>query len=390
MPDYKRRIFLWLSFLFFCESHAQHTLIVRNPLDFLREEIVSIPRKDLDLILSKDPKPKLQIKRPKMEPIRYQWVDLDADGVADELLFLARVHRNGRATYTISEVGYSSSMREIDSAYSRFVPERSDDYAWKIIRLRSGLTERKGQEEALKGIAGSTLSSGIDIWLKRTNLPVINKWYGNNLKTPGYYHKDHGEGYDPFHVGASRGVGGTGIWVNDSLQVSQNFVSYKTISSGPLRTIFELTYAPWSEFGVVETKRISLDFDSNFSKIEVDYSFEKAIPNFTIGLTTHENKGISRLESQNGWIRYWEKIDDAFVGTGIVIQPDFIDSAFAKVTQVSDQSNIFILAKPSGKVVYYAGFVWQKSNQVKEVEDWDAMLERQAEIIAHPLTLEIK
>src|SRR5690606_29554095 len=110
---------------------------------------------------------------------------------------------------------------------------------------------------------------GIDAFFKRVSYPIINKWYRNNAENKGAYHIDTGEGYDPYQVGASRGLGGTGVWDEDSLYVSSHFIRSKTIAEGPLRTLFELTYAPWDANGrtVTETKRISLDLGSHLFKV---------------------------------------------------------------------------------------------------------------------------
>ena len=63
--------------------------------------------------------------------------------------------------------------------FCRFVPERSDDFAWEndriAFRMYGPALERTGE-----------ISSGIDIWAKRTRKPVIERWY---YRTD--YHKDH-------------------------------------------------------------------------------------------------------------------------------------------------------------------------------------------------------
>ena len=383
---------IWIVVFSFFESNAQqYTITIKNNLSFSRVEIIAIPRKVLLPLIAQNPGYVIGISPQDGKGFETtQWIDNNIDGIADELLFLIEIAANSTVVYTISAVKEFVTVTPVGITFSRFVPERSDDYAWENNKVAFRAYGPKGQEEALKGVAGSTLSSGIDIWLKRTNYPVIDNWYKKNTETPGYYHTDHGEGYDPYHVGVSRGVGGIGIWENGNLLVSDNFISYKTIAVGPLRTVFELTYASWSNHEVTETKRITLDLYSNFSKFEVSLTAKNEVPNYTIGLTTHENKGNPKLNKKNGWFRYWEKIDDAFVGEGIVVNPQCINSAFANVTQVQDQSNILVLTKPSEKLVYYAGFAWQKSGDVKIIEDWDAMLEKQAAIIANPLEVQIK
>src|SRR5690606_32212285 len=136
-----------------------------------------------------------------------------------------------------------------------------DDYAWENDRVAFRTYGPEAQRLTENNEQGGTLTSGIDAWFKKVEYPIIDKWYAENLENPGTYHKDTGEGYDPYHVGASRGIGGIGVWQNDSLYVSKNFVEYKRIANGPIRTIFELTYAPWQADKIIvkETKRISLD-----------------------------------------------------------------------------------------------------------------------------------
>lgn len=370
---------------------AQNSIQVKNTLDFTRNEVVAIPVLQLKSFLSKNKEQNLRIQDHQNNFLPIQWIDNDGDGKNDELLFLAHVEGKKTNTYTITADGKIPLPESSVSTYSRLVPERVDDYAWENDKIAFRVYGPKGQKEALQGITGSTLSSGVDIWLKRTNQPIINKWYKGYLTDPMYYHKDtRGEGYDPYHVGNSRGTGGIGIWSKDSLQVSQNFVTSKTIAEGPLRTVFELTYHPWSEYGVSETKRISLDIGSHFSKFESHFTAQKKVPNYTIGITLHNNEGETKLNDKSGWYLHWEKIDDAFVGEGIVVDPSIVDKAWARKSDVGDQSNLLVVTKPKPRLVYYAGFAWQKSGWIKTKEDWEKMLEKQSQIIAAPLAVKIK
>lgn len=370
---------------------AQKTIQISNTLGFPRKEVVAVPISRLKTFLKKNKESDLRINDERGNPVLIQWIDNNGDGNNDELLFQANVEGNRKAVYTISsEPGTPIPGSEI-STYSRLVPERVDDYAWENDKVAFRMYGPKGQQEALQGIKSSTLSSGVDIWLKRTQLPVINKWYKGYLTDPLYYHKDtRGEGYDPYHVGNSRGTGGIGIWVNEKLQVSQNFVSSKTIAEGPLRTVFELTYKPWSEFGVKEIKRISLDLGSNFSRFESLFTVEKHVPNYTIGITLHKNEGEAKLNDKEGYYLHWEKIDDAFVGEGIVADPGIIEKSMAFRSDVPDESNLYVITKPQDKLVYYAGFAWQKRGEVKTQQDWENMLKKQSEIIKNPLIINVK
>jgi len=386
---------LLVFFSFSILANAQNTaakISIKNNLNFDRKEIVSVSGKQLsDLIKGKKEK-ELRIKKEgASEFIVLQWIDYNQDGIQDELVFQAEVPAKAKVNYQVVFDGIIPLTESKITTYSRFVPERTDDYAWEndkvAFRTYGPDAQKRTEEKRPEG----TLSSGIDLWLKRTDKSIINKWYAENVKKGGYYHIDHGEGYDPYHVGASRGTGGTGIWENNKLAVSKNFVNYKTLAVGPLRTVFELNYAPYSPYEVKETKRISLDLGSNFSKFEIMMDSDKAVPNITTGITLHDNKGEVKINKKEGWFRHAEKIDGIFLGEGIVINPKLLSDAFPNVSKEKDQSNLVVIGKPkNNKLTYYAGFAWQKSGQIADEADWDTLLQKQAKMLANPLKIMIK
>ena len=194
----------------------------------------------------------------------------------------------------------------------------------------------------------------------------------------------------PYHVGGSRGTGGLGVWAKDSLYVSENYVTHKTLTDGPLRTVFELSYNPWSPYEVKETKRISLDLGSNFSKFDVSLNAKDAVPNYAIGITLHKNKGTTDMEEKEGWFAHWETIDSTHVGEGIVLDPSAVESALVRKSEATDQSNLLVLAKPTDELTYYAGFAWDKSGQISDKADWLAMLQQQAERLKSPLKVDMR
>jgi hypothetical protein len=370
---------------------AQTSIQVTNSLDFSRNEVVAVRVSQLKSFLNKNQETDLRIKDSRGKLLTVQWIDYNGDRKNDELLFQANIPGKSSESFTIIADGKTSVPESKLTTYSRLVPERADDYTWENDKIAFRVYGPKGQKEALEGVKGSTLSSGVDIWLKRTDQSIINKWYKGYLTDPMYYHKDtRGEGYDPYQVGDSRGTGGIGIWKDEKLQVSQNFVSSKTIAEGPLRTVFELTYNPWGEFGVKETKRISLDLGSNFSKFESNFESERPVPNYTIGITLHKNEGEAKLNDKNGYYLHWEKIDDAFVGEGVVVDPKIVEKSIVFKSETPDQSNLLVVTKPQQKLVYYAGFAWQKSGQINTQKDWENILQKQSQIIANPLTVKVK
>jgi hypothetical protein len=103
-------------------------------------------------------------------------------------------------------------------AYGRFVPEREDDFTWENDKVAFRVY---GPSSGGKGSV-----SGVDPWFKKVDYSIIDKWYANFLQDISY-HEDHGEGYDIYHVGPSRGVGGTAIWVDGVAYAAAMFKSYE-------------------------------------------------------------------------------------------------------------------------------------------------------------------
>jgi hypothetical protein len=323
-----------------------------------------------------------------------QLLDNDADGQPDELLFQAALPAGGTRRFGLAAGAPAPVPAEGPTTFARFVPERTDDFAWENERVAFRTYGPNAEQLFDKKDPNGTLSSGMDCWLKRVPYPIIDKWYGRHVhEKPFAYHTDIGEGYDPYHVGISRGVGGTGVLDGGKLYISKNFTTYKVLATGPIRTVFELTYAPWDAGGrqVMEKKRISLDLGSNLTRYEEHIAADKPLPNCTIGLTLHEAKGEVKADPKAGWCRYWEKIDDSYLGTGVVVAPRYLTDYQDHRSAEKDQSQLYMITKPAqGKVVFYAGFGWQKSGQFSSAADWDTYLAAFAQRLASPLEVSMK
>jgi len=360
------------------------TVSVKNDLNYDREEVVSV---DVDDLKNRIRIGMNAVVKSGNTTAPGQFMDNDADSLADELVFLASVRAGEQVSFKI-ELSKDEQASPSRSTFSRFVPERTDDYAWEndLVAFRTYGPEAQRMAEA--GEKGGTLTSGLDCWLKRVDYPIIDKWY-KKYTDGGSYHKDDGEGYDPYHVGKSRGCGGLGVWKDDSLFVSKNFTQYKKIAEGPVRNIFELTYAPWEGGGtIMETKRITIDLGSQLYKIEARLNGTN-IPNCTIGITLHDKKGTVSTNPALGTFSYWEPIDDSEIGTGVVISPDKILSHLDFRTPKKDLSHIYIIAKADPVVTYYTGFAWTKAGKIKTAEAWNKYLESFSEKIQSPMTTKL-
>ena len=317
-----------------------------------------------------------------------QCVDENGDGISDVLLFQPNVKSSSSKKYEL--VLNEQNKETISYCYSRFVPERTDDYAWennKVAFRTYGPVAQKMTEDKVKG---GTLTSGIDAWLKRVEYPILNKWYEKYTTGTGTYHKDTGEGLDNFHVGDSRGIGGVAVKIDTSYYYSKNFISWKTITTGPIRTSFILTYADWDAAGnkITEVKNISLDYGSFLSKFEIAISGTNSL---STGITLHENDGKTEGNLKEGWIDYWQKIDDSELGTGIVFPKNEALSFEKYVVSKKDLCNLYVTLKVNNnKVVYYSGFGWKKQGEYTTKESWENYLGQFANKINNPLRVKIK
>ncbi|PWH84616.1 DUF4861 domain-containing protein [Algibacter marinivivus] len=371
-----------------CKTANQHIITINNSLDEARAfETVEINASDLTLNAGEDFQ-SFSVKDLKTNTIlASQFVDNNQDGKVDVLLFQPEIEANSSKQYELLVVDESKKAESIDYCYSRFVPERTDDYAWennKVGFRTFGPTAQKMVEDKVKG---GTLSSGIDAWLKRVEYPIINKWYKKDETEKGAYHKDYGEGLDNFHVGVSRGVGGIAVKLDSVYYFSKNFTSWKTITTGPIRTSFVLEYADWDANGktISETKHITLDYGSNLSKFEIELSGTESIHT---GLTLHEKDGEDTQNQASGWVSYWQPHDDSELGTGVVVPNANMVSSTLYNTSLKDRSNLFTEVKVNdGIAIYYAGFGWKKAGEFNSKKEWNAYLESFSKKIDNPLQI---
>jgi hypothetical protein len=266
--------------------------------------------------------------------------------------------------------------------YARQIGERYRDMAWESDRIAHRMYHRD-----LIPTEG-TVSSGVDVWVKSTRALVIDKWYKN-----GDYHNDHGEGLDDYRVGRSRGCGGLGIWDGHTYYVSSNYRSARIITTGPIRSEFELTYDAWEtgEKNLSETKRIRIDAGSNMTRAESMFAGSHH-PRFEIGigLAQRPGNGMIARNQEAGWMSYWQSADrDRGNIACAIVLPDKIEEfatesatlpklAQADLTKPSDEglppvANLLAIAPAeAGKLfLYYFGAGWSKSGDFPEETDWE-------------------
>jgi hypothetical protein len=396
-----RQTVLLLTFLalilFGCNKKDElYTLSVKNELQVQRNtESVAVIKSDLGNITS-ELFSRLSVKDGTSGAVMTsQVIDEDMDGEPDLLIFQPDLGPGEtKEYYLVAQTDSTMLTVPQKTTFSRFVPERTDDYAWENDRVAFRTYGPVAQKMVEDKIPGGTLTSGMDCWLKRVDYPIIDKWYKKTTEKSGSYHQDEGEGLDNFHVGASRGCGGTGLWDADEkiLYTSKNFVDWQTMAVGPIRTQFELKYAPWSgkDITITERKIISLDLGSNLTRYEIVITSDEALNSFTTGLTLHKKDGQIKVDTDRGWFSYWQPFGDSELGMGIVVHPKYVQGYSEHMVEEADLSHLLVHMKPvNGKVVYYAGFGWQKSGQYQTEEEWISYLQTYADKLSSPLIVKI-
>jgi len=366
------------SFLFSFAPAADGRITFKNDLGVARlNESMVLTRNNLEKILPVTDLKKIHIKDSFDDrEVLCQAIDLNGDTVAEELIFQADFRPMESKTF-IAFIGEKQTITAGQfKAYGRFARERFDDFAWENDRVAFrmyGLALETWVKEPLT-------SSAVDVWCKRVRKLVINDWYMVDN-----YHTDTGEGADFYSAGKSRGCGGSGIWKGGQLYVSRNFQQSKVIANGPIRVIFELTYAPWNVDGenISEVKRITLDAGSHLNHFESYY--QRSQPEtITFAAGIKNNKGSSVLsQKEAGWMRTWEPLpnNNGQLGCGIVIEPDRI------VEFAASAGDYLVVAKTkdSQTASYYAGFSWDKSGDFPSAKEWESYLEHFSQRLRSPL-----
>jgi hypothetical protein len=307
--------------------------------------------------------------------------DFDAFHKPDMVIFQADFEPNQSKTFTVT-VGAKQVYKEEDyKAYGRFNRERFDDFVWendKIAHRTYGKGLETWQGEPLT-------SSTIDIWSKRTPKMVVDKWYMVDD-----YHAEHGEGADFYSAGASRGVGGSGIWAGDQLYTSKNFVNSRVLAKGPIRVLFELDYEAFQagNVTVTETKRISLDAGSQMDKYVSTYKITQGSGPLLVGAGLKKVQGEQKdYSAELGRLVKWERVEKnaGMQGLGILADPKTIKQ------QVDDRLNALLIlqATPENTVTYYAGFCWDKAGEITTLDAWKTWVDNFAKGLQSPIEVTV-
>lgn len=263
-----------------------------------------------------------------------------------------------------------------DKTHAQNVPGRYDDFAWENDRIGFRIYGKALEKTNENGY-------GIDIWSKRTDQMVLDKWYKN-----GDYHNDHGEGMDFYEVGSSLGAGNMAPYIQDSIYFSHNYTSWRILDNGPLRSEFRLDYAPRTIQGITfqETELISLDAGSQLNKMEITYHSkeERSLP-VAIGIVKRKEKGTILLGERAGIMGYWEPQHgkDGTMGIGCISVSPISGMKVSNDHLLMLGQSIF-----QQPFIYYAGAAWDKAGLITSANDWFGYLSDFQDKLQFPLVVD--
>jgi rhamnogalacturonyl hydrolase YesR len=391
---------------------------VSNPAKFRREcETVEVDLKDVTAFLKKvfgDKSSSIDFQPAKLaviEGLSSRILDSQVYSQQpgeDTLLFQVDLAPGETRTFCILDASALAAVPPpIVKTFARYVPERFDDFAWESDRIA-----HRAYGLALIPAEG-TISSGPDVWIKKNRGLILDTMYATK-----HYHEDNGEFMDDYRVGKSRGCGGLGIWDGKKLYVSSNYRNWKLITTGPIRSEFELTYDAWDAGNgrmVSETKRYSIDAGSWFTRAQSTFSSETNSP-LTIGIGLAERACPTNREAfiandqSEGWMSYWQPEDKpkGTIGVAVVLPKGSVESFTNDAPDMPESMIHAVVPQPThegappirdllaisqaevGKPFeYYFGACWDRSGDFTNHVQWENYVRRFAERRDAPLQVTI-
>ena len=383
--------------------HAQQaTIVVSNPTSTPRTELISLNMSEVKAKLGNATPKKGEayiVKNKRGQQIGSQ---ITHDGL---LLIDASVRPHGSATYYVS-IGkpYQQKVYATGALYKI----RKDDIAWEndrcAYRVYGPALQNTGER-----------SFGTDIWVKNTPDTVVYERYIKDMNgnTKGdkmdakvrdiltSFHLDHGNGLDPYRVGATLGLGAPSLMVGKNQVLPYCYKDYRILDNGPLRFTVELTYNP-STVGdmknVVEHRIISLDKGSNFNKMTVWYDGLTTPTDFATGFPIHEEDTETKTFAKD-YVSYADPTDNVEVNNSQVyvgvLFPEGIDHTYYQLfDKKHDGATGHALGLKRGlkngeKYSYYFGAAWSKYD-VRSYAEWQIRIKDYLDALKTPLQVEVK
>jgi rhamnogalacturonyl hydrolase YesR len=343
------------------------------------------------------------------QPISYLPPAGTDDAIGPEVVFQVDLAPGETRTYYLVDASVLASVPvPIVKTFARHVPERHDDFAWESDRIA-----HRAYGLALIPAEG-TVSSAPDVWIKKDRRLIVDAMYASKR-----YHEDNGQYMDDYRVGSSRGCGGVGVWDGTKLFTSSNYRDWKVITTGPVRSIFELSYDAW-DVGhgrkVSETKCYNIDAGSWFTRARsVFSSADKSELTIGVGLAERacgpEGQELVGQDQAEGWLTYWQPEDrpKGTTATAIILPKEAV-VAFTNDGPAMTEAELHAVvpqptvegAPPIRNLLaisrvqvgrpfdYYLGACWDRSGDFTNHVQWEAYVRRFAERRDQPVQVTVK
>lgn len=365
----KHLFYLALSLLLISCASVSKTISISNTTDFDREkEMVEVKLSDLGKRASKS----FVLLNASNTEVPYQIINNET------LIFQAGVKANKTSSFSI-KAGTPAAVKALVSA--RHVPERLDDFAWE-----NDIAAYRMYGPAL---ASQNPSNGVDLWFKRTNELIVDKFYHDELVNKKSYHVDHGLGLDCYKVGPELGAGGIAPYVDGKLMIGKHYDSFEVLTNGPLRAEFKLTYNAFVTGDKAQKKNIIIRTEAGalLNKAIVRYEGGSAMQ-LAAGISLHDGKGV--LHQKANFIAYAE---DASSGPNKPEGRNYVGALIPKANSkfAKDATHALIINDytPNTEFVYYFGGGWSKWGFATDA-DWFKAMEQFDAALKNPLQVLVK
>jgi unsaturated rhamnogalacturonyl hydrolase len=264
-------------------------------------------------------------------------------------------------------------------AYARFVPERKDDLAWENDKVAFRIYG--------PALRASTESNGVDAWAKRVRMPVINRWYADDLAGRRGYHEDHGEGYDGYKVGDSLGCGAVAIWNNGKLIQPDVYEQARIFFTKPEVAELEAyyTYPKIDGTTYYERRTVRLRMGQHLnevvSRFSLDAQGERPARSLevAVGLTAQTPDAKITFRPDRGTMALWDTLQPGgeLFGVGAIVSPGarMLKQPHTTSEPKADHALAIISTDQKGEVSYRAGFGWSGDGEITSEEAWLSYLE---------------
>lgn len=261
------------------------------------------------------------------------------------------------------ELGYKNN-EDRPRTYVRYAENRKGDIAWEndFAAYRVYSSQIDSSKHGL---------SGVDMWSKSVDYSIIDKWFKLNAEGQAY-HIDRGEGCDFYAVGTARGIGGTGVWAQDTLWTSKVYRDYEILRNDPSRISFTLTYDPYkvADITVIEKKQIDMVLGTPFFRITSTLTTSDSSPVvYAVGISEFGNGTVHKNVSEGKfYVSERFAAPDVHYGGQLswATDTEIFGAVFADPSSVSDivqkgEDVLLLVNVPSGEnVTVYSGALWDQ------------------------------